>query len=99
MAGLGVPRQQSDWAGQSREFLRGAGSHYGQMMKEEKSVRKTEAPGKTAGGAMMSGASMGLAGASAGATIAKGTQMGASTGGLWGAGLGAVIGLGAYLLS
>ncbi len=83
MAGLGVPRQQANWAGQSREFLKGAGSSYAQMQREEKSTSTTEGPGKTAGGAIGAGAGLGVTGAvmgSAGMLGSLGGPAGAAIG-------------------
>ncbi len=107
MAGLGVPRQQANWAGQSRDFLRGAGSSYAQMQREEKSTSTTEAPGKTAGGAITSGVGMGLAGGMAASSGALGGT--AATAGTAATGAAAMatpigigfglLGLGAYLFS
>ena len=64
-------------------------------------------PGKSAGGALMSGASGAMAGASVGSTAGGAAAGGAaasgaakgSKAGWWGAAIGAVVGLGAYLLS
>ncbi len=87
MAGLGVPRQQTNWADRSRDFLKGAGSSYAQMMKEEKKTVTSKAPGKTAGGALMSSAGMGMAGYSMGS--AAGASFGAAGGSAAGGAAGA----------
>lgn len=55
---------------------------------------REEAPGKTVGGAMMSGAGMAGAGYTIGATATKG-----ASGGPWGAVIGAGVGILSYLLS
>ena len=55
-------------------------------------------PEKTAGGALMSAAGMGAAGASAGSAMAAGAGKG-SAGGYIGAGVGALGGLAVYYLS
>ena len=61
--------------------------------------RKTEPPGKTAGGLVSSGAGMAVAGYSLGSSMAAGTEVGASVGGGYGAAIGAGVGILSYLLS
>ncbi len=55
-------------------------------------------PGKTAGGAAMSGLGGAAAGAGIAAALLEGGTIG-SAAGPWGVGIGAAVGLGAYLLS
>ena len=88
---------------------RAAGS-FSRMQARDSSKTTTEGPGKTAGGAITSGAGTAMGGymvgsavgssaaLSAGGSAAAGAQAG-STGGYWGAAIGAVVGIAAYLLS
>lgn len=78
-----------DHLGQAQQFYNQASGSYGAMQKAG-----PEPPGKTAGGALASGASMAGAGATIGSSVAAG-----SAGGPWGAAIGAVVGIGSYLLS
>ena len=81
-----------------------------QSRDSSKSTGTQSEPGKTAGGAITSGAGTAMGGymvgsavgsstaLSAGGSAAAGAQAG-STGGYWGAAIGAVVGIAAYLLS
>lgn len=91
MRGLGF-----DHSGKAQQWVGQAGDIAAAFDRERPDPNAK--PEKTAGGALVSGASMGMAGASAGSAIAKGASTG-SAGGWWGAAIGAIIGLGAYLLS
>ena len=113
MQGLGMPRHTPQWTQQAQGYLGQAGQTTGAMDREQshKQVTTQEAPGKTAGGALMSGGSGAMAGAyvgstaggaAAGSTAGGAAASGAASGskaGWWGAAIGAVVGLGAYLFS
>ena len=77
--------------------MQGAAQTLGQQTKASKSVHQAGEAAKTAGGALLSSASMGATGATVGSAVAGGAQAG-STGGWIGAGIGAVVGLAAYYL-
>jgi hypothetical protein len=84
--GLGVPRTQPRWQEQAGQYLGQAGNSYARM---DKAQYRPEYE-KSAGGALQSAVSMGMAGMEAGGLI--GGSMAASASG--GAGLGITAGMG-----
>lgn len=98
MAGLVVPtynKNRTDLIGRSQQAMGGASNSYASMMKEQPQ------PEKTAGGALASGAAMGMAGMQVGGMLsAEGALLaGSAMAGPVGLGVGAAVGMAAYLLS
>lgn len=99
MAGLMLPqysRGQPDYMSRSQQSLNAAGNTYARMDK-----KRPAPPGKSAGGALASGASMGMAGMQVGGMLAAegGLLAGSAMAGPVGLGIGAAVGLGSYLFS
>ena len=82
MQGLGMPRHTPQWTQQAQGYLEQAGQTTGAMDREQshKQVTTQEAPGKTAGGALMSGGSGAMAGAYVGSTAGGAAAGGAAAG-------------------
>jgi hypothetical protein len=85
--GLGLGTMTPDYLGKAKGLMGDAATTYSKQQKKNE-IKK---PGPTAGGAILSGASM----AAAGFGMLEGTALGGPAG----AGIGAVVGLAGYLLS